>query len=364
VKKSPQQNFITRHFNELQLEKVKFFTASESRIASITKDACMSVSIIIPVHNRAALAEQAIASVGPSAGRELSHEIIVVDDGSTLAEAHQLASCCNRYPNCRYIRLESNRGAQIARNEGLEQVNGKYVKFLDSDDCLLPGALADEYKIIERNSVGLVISGWLRTNLGDNSLECAIHHKPATYAGNPYDAILSRFGAPISAVLYRKTIIGSNRWDTRVRHPDDWFFLIKILLNEPCIMVRDAPVFIWREHSGPRLSNTSIIEYARARFLILDYFYQIMQQRNLLTPIRRKRLGNYIYRDIYVAHRFDQKLYNNILARLEELNPAFSPDASVESRFLQRILIRMLGYQRYVPIHNMIRNFMLYSAPI
>ncbi len=29
MKKSPQQNFITRHFNDLKLGKVKFFTASE-----------------------------------------------------------------------------------------------------------------------------------------------------------------------------------------------------------------------------------------------------------------------------------------------------------------------------------------------
>ena len=31
MKKSPKQNFIARHFNDLKLRKVEFFTASEAR---------------------------------------------------------------------------------------------------------------------------------------------------------------------------------------------------------------------------------------------------------------------------------------------------------------------------------------------
>jgi glycosyltransferase involved in cell wall biosynthesis len=317
----------------------------------------MIVSIIIPVHDRAGLAEQAIASVALCAGPALSHEIIVVDDGSAPDEARRLANFCHCQPTCRYIRLQRNRGPQLARNEGLGAASGKYIKFLDSDDLLLPGALVKEVATIEGSSSDLVVSGWSRTSIDDVNLERVVSSNPMPYAGNPYDAILSGYGSPISAVLYRSTAIAEVRWDPRVPHPDDWFFLIKVLLREPRIATLEEPVFVWRDHGGPRASASSLSEYAHARFHILDHLYEVMRERQLLTPSRRQRLCNYLYRDIYVAHRFDLAHYRRILARLDEIDPGFFPDAVVEGQGIKRVLVRLLGYRRYVPLHNRLRRF-------
>jgi glycosyltransferase involved in cell wall biosynthesis len=315
----------------------------------------LTVTVIIPVHNRTALAQEAIASVATSAGSALAHETIVIDDGSDPDEARQLAAFCRGQTTCRYVRLDSNRGAQIARNEGLERASGRYIKFLDSDDILLPGALAEEFAALEEARADLLISGWLRGSLRDSNLVGALHVKPQPYAGNPYDAILSRFGAPISSVLYRATAIGPARWDPHLRHPDDWFFLIKVLLGEPRVVTQESPVFLWRDHAGPRLSQTSLIEYAYARFYILDHLYRVMQDRGVLTRARRQRLGNYLYRDIYVAHRFDRTHYQRLLARLDELDPAFAPGVDTEEHALVRLLRRLLGYRAYIPIHTFLR---------
>jgi len=40
------------------------------------------------------------------------------------------------------VRLDSNQGANAARNEGLRQAYGRIVSFLDSDDLYLPHKLA------------------------------------------------------------------------------------------------------------------------------------------------------------------------------------------------------------------------------
>ena len=98
------------------------------------------VSIIIPCFNRAPLVGNAIRSAlreGPDV------EVIVVDDGSTDGSA----SVAARYDSVRVVSTE-NRGPSAARNTGLEQSSGDFIRFLDSDDQLASGSTAILLKVV------------------------------------------------------------------------------------------------------------------------------------------------------------------------------------------------------------------------
>jgi glycosyltransferase involved in cell wall biosynthesis len=314
------------------------------------------VSIIVPVHNRAVLLAEALGSVAASIGDSITCEILVIDDASNPLEAAEIKALCAASPYCCYFRLEKNSGPQIARNMALDLATGRYIKFLDSDDVLLPGALGREVNRIESSGADLLICGWLKAAMGDTNLEHASSKTPPKYAGNPYDAILSGFGAPISAVLYKRSAIGAERWDTRVRHPDDWFFLIKVLLKNPTVAAWDAPAFIWREHAGARQSSTSLIDYAHSRFTILEFLYRAMQDSGVLTKPRRVALANYVFRDIYIAHRFDAAHYRLLLQRVEEIVPGFRTSTRIENSLPAYVLRLMLGHRVYIPIHTTLRR--------
>jgi glycosyltransferase involved in cell wall biosynthesis len=98
------------------------------------------LSVIIPVCNREALVIRSIESVLTQ--NEKSCEIIVIDDGSTDRTWESIA----RYketPRTRIHRFEENKVVNAARNYGVSMSYGKYVLFLDSDDYLIKGSLAD-----------------------------------------------------------------------------------------------------------------------------------------------------------------------------------------------------------------------------
>jgi glycosyltransferase involved in cell wall biosynthesis len=94
------------------------------------------VSIVIPTYNRAGLVSRAIESALASGGVDV--EVIVADDGSTDETPAVLAAFGRRISVCR----QANRGQASARNAGFRQARGAFVAFLDSDDRLAPGALA------------------------------------------------------------------------------------------------------------------------------------------------------------------------------------------------------------------------------
>lgn len=97
------------------------------------------VSVIIPVHNRAAFIPSAVRSV--QRGVFADFEIIVVDNASdddTLAVVRLLAE---KDPRLRVISLSDNIIAK-ALNVGVRESRGEYIAQLDSDDEYTPDTLA------------------------------------------------------------------------------------------------------------------------------------------------------------------------------------------------------------------------------
>ena len=68
-------------------------------------------------------------------------EVLLVDDCGTDGSAAIAADFCARHQNFRIIRRAKNGGLSAARNSGLDEAQGEYVYFLDSDDLPEPDAL-------------------------------------------------------------------------------------------------------------------------------------------------------------------------------------------------------------------------------
>lgn len=98
--------------------------------------------VIIPTKNRRALLERALESINLQAYPRL--RVIVVDDGSSDGTQEFLATYADTRPYITVLRHDESRGVNVARNDALALVGADdIVSFLDDDDYLLPGALAE-----------------------------------------------------------------------------------------------------------------------------------------------------------------------------------------------------------------------------
>src|SRR5262245_52688670 len=108
------------------------------------------VSIIIDNYNYARFLADAIDS---ALGQTYLHtEVIIVDDGSTDHSREVIASYGKRViPVCK-----ANGGMSSAYNAGFAASRGEVVVFLDSDDLLLPTAVANSAPLFRDPDVGKV----------------------------------------------------------------------------------------------------------------------------------------------------------------------------------------------------------------
>lgn len=101
----------------------------------------IKLSIVIPVYNVENYLAKCLDSVIVP-GLD-GYEVIVVNDGSTDGSGAIAVDYAERYPALIRLIEQKNGGLGAARNTGLEAAQGEFLFFLDSDDWLREGAVAE-----------------------------------------------------------------------------------------------------------------------------------------------------------------------------------------------------------------------------
>lgn len=110
------------------------------------------VSVIIPAYNSTRTIGTTLKSIYEQTRRDLVHEVIVVNDGSTddtASVVEQFSECYADFP----IKLinKENGGVSTARNLGMSRASGSWIALCDSDDAWFPDKLELQHQIIQSN---------------------------------------------------------------------------------------------------------------------------------------------------------------------------------------------------------------------
>jgi len=95
-----------------------------------------AVSIVVPVYNAERFLERCLGSLKDQTLEDL--EIVCVDDASTDGSLQLLQTLASEDPRIRVLHSQTNHGASVSRNIGIDASTGDYVAFLDSDDRVAP----------------------------------------------------------------------------------------------------------------------------------------------------------------------------------------------------------------------------------
>jgi glycosyltransferase involved in cell wall biosynthesis len=291
------------------------------------------VSIVIPVHNRSDMLADAIASCRASAPA-LELQVIVIDDASSEDIAAVVAPL-----HVVYERLPVNSGSSVARNRGLARAAGEYIKYLDSDDVLIEGALQHEYEMARDSGADIVVAGWVETQFdrGGEPERILGTFKPPSFTCIPDDLLAGR-AVPTSAALYTRAVAAAAAWDPLLSKLNDWDYFVSAALRSRAIASSDKPSYKWRQHPGERITSSSTFAgNAREFYAILTKLQGALEAANEFTPARRERMAQYLYKELRGMYRFDPPAGRQILRRLYALDPRFVPRDEERSPVLRQL---------------------------
>jgi glycosyltransferase involved in cell wall biosynthesis len=193
------------------------FRSAWSALAPLTDE--LTVSVILPTRNRAALLRQAVASV--VAQTYPRWELVVVNDAST----DNTASVMESFADHRVRVVDSDgSGAGRARNVGLRAASGSMIAFLDDDNLMAPGWLrAVVVAFQERPDLHAVYGAQLRASERTSPNEASLLFLPQF----DWESLLQGNFIDLGVVAHRAGLPGL-RFDESLPRLIDWDYIVML----------------------------------------------------------------------------------------------------------------------------------------
>ena len=207
----------------------------------------LSVSVIVPTHDRHGLLPRALDSIAAQTRAPL--EVIVVDDGSKDGTAAMLR---RDYPDVVLIE-QAHGGVSGARNRGIENSRGDWIAFLDSDDEWLPEKLARQHAALETDPTARLCHTeeiWVRNGVRVNPMK-----KHAKRGGHIFEScLLLCCMSPSSVVVHRNVLEDVGVFDEGLPACEDYDLWLRITNRYPVLFI-DEPLVIKHGGHGDQLSR-------------------------------------------------------------------------------------------------------------
>jgi glycosyltransferase involved in cell wall biosynthesis len=211
------------------------------------------VAAIIPTHNRSHLLATTLRTVLWQ--REVSLEVIVVDDGSSDDTATAVAEL--RDPRLRLIRHHAPQGVSAARNRGAAEADASWLAFCDDDDLWAPDKLVRQLAAAHALNRTWAYGGAVHVSIDLRVLSAKPPPPPERLI-----AVLPAWnlmpGGSSNVIVRADTFQAAGGWDRSLVNLADWDLWARLAREGPPAYVV-APLVGYRIHAGNASADVGLI---------------------------------------------------------------------------------------------------------
>ena len=267
----------------------------------------IKLSIIVPVYNVEKYIRPCIESIFKQRLDDKDFEVIIVNDGTEDRSMEVITDIINTHQNIRIIN-QKNQGLSVARNNGLEIANGKYILFIDSDDMLVSQSVPYLLNIAISKGPNLVVADFLKMN--DHEIEIfqqkTFQQRDGIVQEETGNDMLLRppysgFSCVWHTLFKRDFLIDNNiRFIPHIYYEDTPFTMQCYAKAEKCLIVN------WLLNIY-RIGNNSIVnspynkKKALSHCVIIAKTWELTQEARINYQVKQKLLND--------TYRFFKKLF-------------------------------------------------------
>ena len=277
----------------------------------------MDLSVLIPTHNRLPFLRDAVESCRRTG---CASEIIVVDDGSTdgtwewLEQQPDVVSVC-----------QDNWGKGWAVNRAFSMATGEFVRFLDSDDWVLPGANDAQVALGKASGADVVVAGYALCSEQRDVLS----EIPWISGGDFLERQLGEVDpSHYSSFLFRRSHVLTIPHRPEFFVLDDRCFVIEVAMRSPALCVYDRLALAHRTHSQPRVQDLGGLKLTVSHYQRLTIYKKclgVLAARGELTERRRRAAAGPLWRLAHGIAYTDPAGGAEVASWVRELDPHFEP---------------------------------------
>ena len=217
----------------------------------------MRLSIIVPVYNAAAFLDGCVDSI--RGDTEKDWELILVNDGST----DESGSLCQHYAEIDdRIRVihQQNRGPGGARNTGLADARGEFIWFVDSDDRIVPGALAQLRQAMEQYEAEIYSFDYLADDGCGHLRETSASFGPREQVFSLEEHPEALHSMPATWLrLWKRSLFSENgiSFPARAFYGEDLRTTVKLLSVAKSVVILPRTLYCYLDRPGSLMNQAS-----------------------------------------------------------------------------------------------------------
>jgi glycosyltransferase involved in cell wall biosynthesis len=280
------------------------------------------VSVVIPTYNRIEYLRNAVSSCFEG-NSGVDPEVVVVDDGSDDGTRQWLQSIDDDRIRPLY---QKNSGAPAARNRGLEAARGTFIRFLDDDDWLQPGALARAVRQMQKRELDVCYGPIYVTQEEAETVD------PLSDFDAPMDELLvavlrEAIAFQTPRFTYRRSAIGEVRWDPRLPVRQDYDFILAVAHSDPEHGYVEGTGYYARDHEDDRISNSyDPDDLLSAQLRTVRSVWERMSSS--VKKERRDALAHRVWQLAHFAGAYDLRYMEEYFSLLRKVDPTHKPPRS------------------------------------
>lgn len=187
------------------------------------------LSIIVTVYNSEKCLEDLLNTIKNQDLKDC--EIIIIDDNSQ-DNSIQIVTLTLNNLEYKLIKLQENKGVAFARQVGLENANGRYILFVDSDDYIEKDIFYNLKKIILNKDYDCIVFSY--KVLENNKTKKIIYPDKSLKKEKIINLLIkNRINGQLWNKIFKRSVINDNniKFYKNINLQEDYLFFMKFLLH-------------------------------------------------------------------------------------------------------------------------------------
>jgi glycosyltransferase involved in cell wall biosynthesis len=274
-------------------------------------------------------------------------EVIAVNDGSTDRSGEIL----NEYKKQHDFILfdQENKGLSCARNSGIKTAKGKYLLFMDSDDCFMPDALDQILSYLAKTDAELIEFNYKVLNPAEPKLKLK-YKCPAIVSGSGQEVFCawekSGFYRPMvwTKAVSRKMIVLNQLYFYPGIYHEDEEWSPKVFAHAGCVCYLPLELYVYRIREGSTMSKKTRKHYMDM-LIVIDSLCKFTSSENLSVQYigSLQRYLSFLYFSLIKGIRISGEYDRQLISALEKRETLIKFSADFHRKYLYRYLINIFG---------------------
>ncbi|MBP3596061.1 MAG: glycosyltransferase family 2 protein [Clostridia bacterium] len=250
------------------------------------------ISVIIPIYNSEIYLREGISRVLKQTYNNI--ELILINDGST-DKSLEICKEFEKKDSRVKVYSQENKGVSSARNLGLENANGKYIVFIDSDDNIKSEFLKNLHTAIKLNDCEVAVEN---TSIYKKNINKSIILEKENILKELF--LERKFWAVLHGKIIDRKVIGEKRFNIKMSISEDLDFLYRVFLDVNRLIIIPPKEYIYTVRNDSLSHKKFDLQKWNSEFELVDgLIKQYKNDKNLKECIvsRYLRINSNIIKD-------------------------------------------------------------------